>query len=375
MVLWLCLLFLEDFDVSNDARLVNIVLKLMDQRWLQARRPGRLPPAPDRESWIALLRLLVHVLLAASLMRIARPDWTVPQNFSARQRLEKASALPMQPPGAWGPPPPVAVISPNPYSLYTLACLELLRVHGVPVSAVVVRKLMSVGRFVSEYRRDGKRLLRKIWQKLILKRRAYARRAYQSLPGYLRQIGLEHSHVQDWARQQHVPVYYCKTINDPPVIELLRQLRPAAVVFTGGGLIRESVLDLSGRGVLNCHMGLLPPYRGMDVVEWPILEGQADHVGITVHLMARGVDEGDILVMHVAPREHTHDIRQLRERMEEMSPKAIVSAVLRLLSGQLQPLPQAVQDGRQYFVMHPRLRAIAIKKYRRILASSQGSVA
>jgi methionyl-tRNA formyltransferase len=42
-------------------------------------------------------------------------------------------------------------------------------------------------------------------------------------------------------------------------------------------------------------MSIVPDYRGMDVVEWPILHGEPDKVGLTVHVMDSGIDTGDIL--------------------------------------------------------------------------------
>ena len=42
-------------------------------------------------------------------------------------------------------------------------------------------------------------------------------------------------------------------------------------------------------------MGLLPDYRGMDVVEWPILEKNFKKLGLTTHLMDTGIDTGKII--------------------------------------------------------------------------------
>jgi hypothetical protein len=42
-----------------------------------------------------------------------------------------------------------------------------------------------------------------------------------------------------------------------------------------------------------------------------------------------------------------------------------VSVAIRALLGQLQPARQAAQDGRQYFMMHPRVLQIASNKYQR----------
>ena len=107
----------------------------------------------------------------------------------------------------------------------------------------------------------------------------------------------------------------------------------------------------------------------MDVVEWPILEGRPDQVGLAVHFMVKGLDEGNILAMHHAPRAHTENILQLRERMEVLSPQVSVSATVRFLQGNLQGGAQVIADGKQYFIMHPRLYDLALKRYQRFRAT------
>ena len=39
------------------------------------------------------------------------------------------------------------------------------------------------------------------------------------------------------------------------VEELLKIYNTDLIVFTGGGLIRENILNYSGVGIINCHMG------------------------------------------------------------------------------------------------------------------------
>jgi methionyl-tRNA formyltransferase len=142
------------------------------------------------------------------------------------------------------------------------------------------------------------------------------------------------------------------------VVDGLRHSKPDLVVFTGGGLIRQAVLDNSGQGVVNCHMGVLPHYRGMDVVEWPILEGHFDRVGITVHFMDKGVDTGDILQVRQIPLQLSETIHDLRNRMEPIMCQALVDTCDHFLEGELVRRPQEIKAGKQYFKMHPQLQEL-----------------
>ncbi len=59
-------------------------------------------------------------------------------------------------------------------------------------------------------------------------------------------------------------------------------------------LIPAAVLALPRKGAINFHDGPLPAMAGLNTPTWAILNGHAQH-GITWHLIAGGVDEGDIL--------------------------------------------------------------------------------
>ena len=59
-------------------------------------------------------------------------------------------------------------------------------------------------------------------------------------------------------------------------------------------VIPAAVLALAGRGAVNFHDGPLPDRAGLNAPVWALLEGAAEH-GIAWHLIAGGVDEGDLL--------------------------------------------------------------------------------
>ena len=256
----------------------------------------------------------------------------------------------------------VVILSPSRYSLYTICVTELLRRQDIQIASIFVRRLFNPSRFISEFGRDGSRLVRKIWKKLVLRDKAYGSRDYETMVTFMERESISYRKVDDFKDRVGIPVIYCKDLNDPVVVESLKEIRPELVVFTGGGLVREDVLKSSGAGVLNCHSGVLPTYRGMDVVEWPILEGNMDQVGMTVHFMDKGIDTGGILrvrKVNVGPQE---TIAQLRERMEPIMCQEIVLACLDHLDGRLERQVQKLEDGKQYFVMHPRLVEISESK-------------
>jgi methionyl-tRNA formyltransferase len=177
----------------------------------------------------------------------------------------------------------------------------------------------------------------------------------------VRELGIERRSLAAWAERHGVRHRVVVDHNEPLCLEFLREQRPEIVAFTGGGLIRGSVLAAAGLGVLNAHMGILPAYRGMDVVEWPILERNESTVGlgVTLHLMDPGVDTGPIIARFPVRIAAGDSMERLRTRYEPAMIAALLEGVRRARDGRLDPEPQHASDGRQYFALHPRMYALA----------------
>jgi len=256
----------------------------------------------------------------------------------------------------------VVVFSPNRYSLYTTTVTELLIQQGIEISAIFVRKLFNPDRARTEFQRDGIRLIKKVWKKLILRQAGYHVEKYETILDLRKRYQINTTRVDDFQSQNSIRVSYCSTLNDQVVMDGLLKIKPDLVIFTGGGLIRENILGNSGQGVLNCHMGVLPTYRGMDVVEWAILEGHFDQVGISVHFMDSGVDTGDILAVKTIPTISEETIFSLRNRMEPIMCQTFVDTVIQFLNGKIERRPQRKLDGKQYFKMHRELQKVAAER-------------
>lgn len=258
----------------------------------------------------------------------------------------------------------VALFSPTHKSMYARLVLHLLEHEpGIEVVGVVTRSLFSWRRVRGELRRDGPRLLRKIHAKLVLGERAYAPEDTRSLAWHVRKAGLEGRSLDQLCGERNVPKITVQDLNGPKTQAFLKACKADLVAFTGGGLIRKPILEIPSLGVLNCHAGLLPPYRGMDAVEWAILEAQGTpQTGLTLHFMDPGVDTGPILLQEPIPPEPGESLAQLRTRIEGRMPFLMLEGVRGLLGGSIRPRPQRLEEGKQYFVIHPRLRLAAERR-------------
>lgn len=62
-------------------------------------------------------------------------------------------------------------------------------------------------------------------------------------------------------------------------------------------IFRKSLIDLPPLGLINCHAGMLPFYRGRNILNWVLINDESNF-GITVHYIDEGIDTGDIILQH-----------------------------------------------------------------------------
>jgi len=97
-----------------------------------------------------------------------------------------------------------------------------------------------------------------------------------------------------------IPLFAMPSHNDTVAADLVRERGVGVLVNAGTPrILKPAMLDAPSIGVLNCHPGLLPDYRGASCVEWALFH--EDPVGNSVHLMTEGIDEGDVLCTEPVP--------------------------------------------------------------------------
>ena len=124
-------------------------------------------------------------------------------------------------------------------------------------------------------------------------------------------VAAERIDVAQYCRLRGIPVIQVVP-NSPEAIQAIRSHGIDLLLHLGGGgIVRQPIIEAARLGVLNAHMGVLPPYRGMNVTEWALWNG--DPVGCTVHLIDRGIDTGDILLLHNVDVSAAESVAQARE--------------------------------------------------------------
>jgi folate-dependent phosphoribosylglycinamide formyltransferase PurN len=135
--------------------------------------------------------------------------------------------------------------------------------------------------------------------------------------------------------------------NDAAVVDAIRQVRPDILLVFGTGLLQEGLIAAFPDRIFNIHLGLSPYYRGAGTNFWPLVNGEPEYCGATIHYLDAGVDTGPIIA-HVRPPidagDGPHDIGN---RTIVAAADALADAVELRARGRVRGVPQT-GDGRLY---------------------------
>jgi folate-dependent phosphoribosylglycinamide formyltransferase PurN len=252
----------------------------------------------------------------------------------------------------------VVILCPNQYSLYTGCVVKLCNYFSIPIEAIIVRKF-SLERFFEESKRDGYfYLLKKIFYKLILKGNDNLSYSDISLKYIFNKLGIIDKNIKKIIKNQNIKLLYVN--NFKKLNESISSLKSNTALFTGGGIISDSIINKFNYGIINLHVGNLPKYKGMDTTEAAILEGHFDSMALTTHLMSKKVDSGPIMTKYTFKSDGYSKIGTIFNEVSSLFPFMLIDSYLGLISGRYKMLNQN-KEGKLYFTLNQELKDLVNK--------------
>ncbi|HLF05671.1 MAG TPA: formyltransferase family protein [Thermoplasmata archaeon] len=142
------------------------------------------------------------------------------------------------------------------------------------------------------------------------------------------------------ARALGIPVVEVESANSPEAMAALASWSPDVVVNQSQDIISAEVLRCARIGFLNRHNSLLPEYRGRLAPFWALYHGER-RIGVTIHFLAEGVDEGDIVVQRAIDLRPGEGFAVADARCYEAAPSAMLEALDRVSRGERgRPMPR-----------------------------------
>lgn len=144
------------------------------------------------------------------------------------------------------------------------------------------------------------------------------------------------------AREAGLPVRQPHAANAVEMREWLGAFEPDLLLSIAyNQILHAPVREVARHGALNLHAGKLPFYRGRNVINWALINGETE-IGITAHFMDDGIDTGDIVLQRTLPIGWTDTYGTVLRRVTDALPALATDAVALIAAGDP---PRQVQRG------------------------------
>lgn len=134
-------------------------------------------------------------------------------------------------------------------------------------------------------------------------------------------------------------IFYGRSMASSVALGKLARGAPDLGVCCGfAAILPPALLALPRWGWVNVHRSYLPYNRGLDPLQWAVVDGTP--AGVTVHLMTEAIDAGDIIAQAEMPVLPTDGADDLEARADALAFVLFQSCWPRLRSGDLAGTPQ-----------------------------------
>ena len=142
-----------------------------------------------------------------------------------------------------------------------------------------------------------------------------------------------------------VPVLAPADASAPAFLAALRGYAPDLLLSVSyNQILKRAALDCAPLGAVNLHAGKLPFYRGRNVINWAIINGETE-IGLTSHHVDEGIDTGDIIAQRTLPIGWTDTYGEVLARVVAALPGLAVDTVNAIADGSATRCPQAHVAG------------------------------
>lgn len=142
------------------------------------------------------------------------------------------------------------------------------------------------------------------------------------------------------AAQLKIPLLTFPNVNTADCITKIKALGCDLLVsMSFDQIFKKEILQLAPLGIINCHAGLLPFYRGRNVLNWVLINDEKEF-GVTVHHVDAGIDTGDIILQTRLPITDEDTYASLLEKAYSECAEVLFKSILQLSNGEAKRIPQ-----------------------------------
>lgn len=146
--------------------------------------------------------------------------------------------------------------------------------------------------------------------------------------------------LENYSYEYSIDYFKLDNVNSKESLEKIRSYECDLLVsMSYNQIFKKEIINITKHGIINCHAGKLPFYRGRNILNWVLINDESEF-GITVHFVDEGIDTGDIITQKSFPITDSDSYQTLLEVAFVECAQLIYEGVKKVQEGCVAPIRQ-----------------------------------
>ena len=151
--------------------------------------------------------------------------------------------------------------------------------------------------------------------------------------------------LKQYAKKYAIDYLFPVEINSQAFIQKAKEYNcDLFISMSFNQIFRKIIINTPKLGIINCHAGKLPAYRGRNVLNWVLINDESEF-GITVHYVDEGIDTGDIIAQKTFPITDEDSYKSLLEIAYFECADLLYESIKKIQLGQINSKKQDINKG------------------------------
>jgi methionyl-tRNA formyltransferase len=136
--------------------------------------------------------------------------------------------------------------------------------------------------------------------------------------------------IKNFSLEKKIPFFSFKNIKSNFAFKKLNFFKTDLLVsMSYDQIFNRRIIDVNKYPPVNCHAGMLPKYRGRNIINWAIINGEKE-IGITVHQIDAKIDTGNIISQKKIKILQSDDYKKILSKCYKECPNLLISSLIRI---------------------------------------------
>lgn len=138
--------------------------------------------------------------------------------------------------------------------------------------------------------------------------------------------------IYKFCKKNKLKTFIFKNVNSRESYKILKKQKCEIFLsISYDQIFKKNIILIPKKGIINCHASKLPEYRGRNVLNWAIINGEKS-IGITTHFINEKIDDGKIIYQKIYKLKKNITYIQLLKFLYPRCSKLLYQSTIDILS-------------------------------------------